>query len=69
MGRRTFFNFLGAAVLCLAAAAGASAQDFQRSYDIGSGGSVQIVNVSGDINLRGHDAPGVVVAGYKEGRD
>lgn len=69
MRRRRFSKLVGAALICLAAAAGASAQDFQRSYDLGSGGSVRIINVSGDIILKGYDGAAVVVSGYKEGRD
>ena len=69
MGRRTFVNFVGALVLCAAAAASAAAQDFQKSYNLGEGGSVEIVNVSGDINLTGYDGSAVVVTAHKEGRD
>ena len=35
MGRRTFLNFVGALLVCLAAASAASAQDFQKSYELG----------------------------------
>jgi DUF4097 and DUF4098 domain-containing protein YvlB len=69
MRRRTFLNFAGALVLSLAASAATSAQEFQRTYDIPAGGSVQITNVSGDVNLTGHDGTTVVVHAYKEGRD
>ncbi|MET0650468.1 MAG: DUF4097 family beta strand repeat-containing protein [Pyrinomonadaceae bacterium] len=69
MGRRTIFNLAGALVLCMAAAAVTSAQDFQRSYNLGDGGSVEIANVSGDINLTGYDGSAVVVNAYKQGRD
>lgn len=69
MGRRTVWNFTGALVLCALAAAGASAQDFQKTYNLGDGGSVEIANVSGDVNLTGYDGSAVVVNAYKEGRD
>ena len=69
MGRRTLLNFVGALVLCAAAASGAAAQDFQKSYELGAGGSVEIANVSGDVNLFGYDGSAVVVSAYKEGRD
>jgi DUF4097 and DUF4098 domain-containing protein YvlB len=69
MGRRTIFNFVGAFVLCALAAAGASAQDFQRTYNLGEGGSVEIANVSGDVNLTGYEGSAVVVNAYKTGRD
>ena len=69
MGRRTFMNFAGALALCMAAAVSAAAQDFQRSYNLEAGGSVEIANVSGDINLTGYDGSAVVVNAFKEGRD
>ena len=69
MGRMTLLNFVGALVLCAAAAVSAAAQDFQRTYNLGAGGSVEIANVSGDINLTGYDGSAVVVNAYKEGRD
>jgi len=69
MGRRLISNFVGAAVLCLAAAAVASAQDFQKSYNLGTGGTVHIANVSGDIELKGYDGGALVVNAYRTGRD
>ena len=49
MGRRTVLSFVGALVLCMAASVAASAQDFQRSYNLEAGGAVEIANVSCDI--------------------
>lgn len=69
MGRRTVLNFAGALVLCVAAAVVTSAQDFQKTYELGAGGSVEIANVSGDVNLTGYEGSAVVVSAYKEGRD
>jgi DUF4097 and DUF4098 domain-containing protein YvlB len=69
MGRRTFLNFVGALLLCVAAAVSAAAQDFQRTYNLAAGGSVEIANVSGDVNLTGYEGNAVVVNAYKEGRD
>lgn len=69
MIRRTFTSLLGAAALCLVAAAGASAQDFQRSYNLEAGGSVNIANVSGDVTVTGYDGAAVVVTAQKTGRD
>jgi DUF4097 and DUF4098 domain-containing protein YvlB len=69
MGRRTVLNFVGALVLCAATAVGAAAQDFQRSYNLEAGGSVEIANVSGDVNLTGYEGSALVVSAYKEGRD
>jgi DUF4097 and DUF4098 domain-containing protein YvlB len=69
MRRRNIVSFVAALVLCTAASVAASAQDFQRSYNLGAGGSVEIANVSGDINLTGYEGSAVVVNAYKEGRD
>jgi DUF4097 and DUF4098 domain-containing protein YvlB len=69
MGRRKILSFVGALVLCMAAAVVTSAQDFQRSYNLETGGTVEIVNVSGDINLTGYEGSAVVVNAYKQGRD
>ena len=69
MRGRTILNVLGALLVCAAAASAASAQDFQRSYELGPGGTVSIQNVSGDVVLKGYDGPVVVVEGRKEGRD
>ena len=69
MGRRTILHIVGAVVLCAAASVGAAAQDFQKSYNLGEGGTVAIANVSGDINLTGYEGSAVVVSAYKEGRD
>jgi hypothetical protein len=69
MGRRTIFNLLAAALLCLASAAAARAQDFQRSYNVGPNGSISIANVSGNVNIKGYDGSAVEVSGFKEGRD
>jgi hypothetical protein len=62
-------NVAGAIALCLAAAAGASAQDFQRSYNLGEGAAVQIANVSGEVELKGYEGSALVVNAYKTGRD
>jgi DUF4097 and DUF4098 domain-containing protein YvlB len=69
MGRRTILNMLGALLVCVAAAAGVAAQDFQRTYNLEAGGTVEIANVSGDVNLTGYEGSAVVVNAYKEGRD
>lgn len=60
---------LSAFALCFIFASAAAAQDFQKSYRIGTGGIVTLRNVSGDININGYDGDAVVVRGFKEGRD
>jgi hypothetical protein len=47
----------------------ASAQDFRKSYELGSGGSISVRNVSGDVIVTGYEGETVLVLGYKEGRD
>jgi hypothetical protein len=69
MRRKTFSKLVGTVVLCLAAAGAAAAQDFQRSYNLEAGGTISIINVSGDVVLTGYDGSAVVVEGHKQGRD
>lgn len=47
----------------------ASAQDFQKTYRIAGGGSINIKNVSGNIEIAGYDGEGVMVSAFKEGRE
>lgn len=57
------------ATFILASGLAVSAQDFERSYRVGSGGSISIRNVSGNIEITGHDGDAIVVRGTKEGED
>ena len=43
----------------------ASAQDFQRSFNLGAGGSVSVRNVSGNVVVNGYDGQAVVVTATK----
>ncbi|MEP7336334.1 MAG: DUF4097 family beta strand repeat-containing protein [Acidobacteriota bacterium] len=54
---------------CLLLSVTAMAQDFQRSYSLGGGGSINIRNISGDVRVTGYDGQAVVVSGIKEGRN
>lgn len=47
----------------------AAAQDFQKTYTIAAGGSINIRNVSGDIEVTGYDGNAVMVSATKQGRD
>ncbi|HYN84221.1 MAG TPA: DUF4097 family beta strand repeat-containing protein [Pyrinomonadaceae bacterium] len=58
-----------ASILLLTSAGVASAQDFERSYRVGPSGSVSIRNVSGNVEVTGHDGDSVVVRATKEGED
>ena len=69
MGRRTVISALATTLFLLASALTASAQEFQKSYNLEPGGTISVTNVSGDINITGYDGSAVTVAGFKEGRD
>lgn len=45
------------------------AQDFQRNYQLGAGGSIGIRNVSGNVTVTGYNGNAVIVMGKKEGND
>lgn len=62
-------SILLAAFVCVLAAGAATAQDFQKEYPLGQGGSINIRNISGDVIVRGYDGQMVIVQGFKEGRD
>src|SRR5215470_4222521 len=53
---------------CMLLSLTALAQDFQRSYNLGGGGSINVRNISGDVRVTGYDGQAVVVTGVKEGR-
>lgn len=50
-------------------ASAALGQDFNRSYRLPADGQISVRNVSGDVEVTGHDGDQVTVVGYKEGRD
>jgi hypothetical protein len=56
------------ALVCLLSAT-ALAQDFRKSYELGSGGSINVRNVSGDVVVAGYEGETILVLGFKEGRD
>ncbi|MFL6278215.1 MAG: DUF4097 family beta strand repeat-containing protein [Blastocatellia bacterium] len=69
MTRRFFRLAIASGMLSLIFAATAAAQDFQKSYKLGSGGQIHIGNVSGDVTVTGYDGDAVIVKGFKEGAD
>lgn len=69
MRRRLLTQAFAALLLGLAAATSAAAQDFQKSYQLGPNGSIRIENVSGNVNLVGHDGSAVSVSAFREGPD
>ncbi|HEX8775334.1 MAG TPA: DUF4097 family beta strand repeat-containing protein [Pyrinomonadaceae bacterium] len=47
----------------------ATAQDFNKTYRIAPGGSINIRNVSGNISITGTDADAITVSAFKTGSD
>jgi DUF4097 and DUF4098 domain-containing protein YvlB len=60
---------LAAVIAVLIPAALASAQDFQKTYAIPSGGHISIKNVSGDVKVTGYNIGSIEVVATKVGRD
>src|SRR5437899_2281428 len=69
MNKSIFRLAVASVFMSLLAVSAAFAQDFQRTYSIGAGGSVNIHNVSGNVKVIGYDGGTIVVTGVKEGRD
>ncbi len=66
---RTAICLAAAAAVCAIAGATASAQDFQKTYNVGPGGRIVVTNMSGDVTVRGYNGSSVVVTAKKTGRD
>jgi hypothetical protein len=69
MIKRLFRLSVVSAIISLAFAVTASAQDFEKSYRISAGGQVSIANVSGDVIVTAYDGDAIIVRGIKKGRD
>jgi DUF4097 and DUF4098 domain-containing protein YvlB len=69
MMRANLYSFVAASVFAALATSVTVGQDFNRSYRVAAGGTVSVRNVSGDVEVVGHDGDQIVVNGYKEGRD
>lgn len=68
--RRTLLCLVAAlACLLCVQATDAFSQDFQRTYRVGAGGTINVANVSGDVKVVGYDGDAVSVSAFKEGRD
>jgi lia operon protein LiaG len=67
-GKLIRFSVCTAFVIAVASIS-AYAQDFQKSYNIQSGGSVQIGTVSGDVAVTGYDGESILVKAIKKGAD
>lgn len=68
MSKKAFRLFI-ASLAVMVAAGTASAQDFQKSYRLASGGQIHIGNISGDVIVTGYDGDSIIVKGIKKGRD
>jgi Putative adhesin len=69
MINRLFRLSVVSAIISLAFAATAAAQDFEKTYRIGAGGQVSIATVSGDVKVTAYDGEAITVRGIKKGRD
>ncbi len=69
MKRSLFRSIILSFSVCLFVSFSAFAQDFQRSYRIGAGGTINIRNISGDVKVTGYNGDAVIVTAFKEGRD
>jgi hypothetical protein len=45
------------------------AQDFQKRYELGAGGHINVSSASGNVTVTGYDGSVVLVTAQKEGRD
>ncbi len=61
MIKRLFRLSVVSAIISLAFAATASAQDFEKSYRISAGGQVSVSNISGDVVVTGYDGDAIIV--------
>jgi DUF4097 and DUF4098 domain-containing protein YvlB len=69
MSKKLFRLSIITSLAVLVVAGTASAQDFNKSYRIASGGQIHISNISGDVRVSGYDGDSIIVNGMKKGRD
>ena len=69
MAKKQIHLSIIASLAVLAMAGTASAQDFQKSYRLASGGQIHVGNISGDVVVTGYDGDSIIVKGTKKGRD
>jgi DUF4097 and DUF4098 domain-containing protein YvlB len=68
MRKVAFRLFIIASVLC-GLVATATAQDFQKTYQLSADAQITIHNVSGNVLVSGYDGQQITVNGIREGRD
>ena len=66
---KILFRLTAASMFVVLTSVLAAAQDFQKKYEIGAGGQINISSVSGNITVTGYDGSAVLVTAIKEGRD
>jgi hypothetical protein len=67
--RRMIVLLTAASMFVILTSVLAAAQDFQKKYEIGAGGHINVSSVSGNVTVTGYDGGVVVVTAQKEGRD
>jgi Putative adhesin len=66
---KTLFRLTAASMFVILTSVLAGAQDFQKKYEIGAGGHINVSSVSGNVKVTGYDGSVVMVTAVKEGRD
>ena len=69
MSKNHFRLSIIASLAVLGVTGTASAQDFQKTYRLASGGQIRIANISGDVRVTGYNGDSIIVTGTKKGRD
>lgn len=66
---KILFRLTAASMFVIVMSALALAQDFQKKYEIGAGGHINVSSVSGNVTVTGYDGSAVLVTAIKEGSD
>jgi DUF4097 and DUF4098 domain-containing protein YvlB len=69
MKRVPLYAYLVILQLFTIAATSGLAQEFHKTYTIGSGGQISIANISGNVTVSGYKGDSIIVDGYKSGPD
>ena len=67
--RKILFRITAASMFVTLMSVLAVAQDFQKKYELGAGGHINVSSASGNVTVKGYDGGAVVVTAQKEGRD
>ncbi|HEX8091841.1 MAG TPA: DUF4097 family beta strand repeat-containing protein [Blastocatellia bacterium] len=66
---KILFRLTAASVFVILTSALCAAQEFQKKYEIGAGGHINVSSVSGNVTVTGYDGGAVLVTAVKEGSD